>query len=136
MADISQTAANVRPYEGATIRLVTAATTVAAGNLVYQDTTDDNKFRPADASAAASAILYGIALTNSSDGLGLVVQTGGDVDPGGTVAAGTIYTASTAAGGIQPSVDNSSESYYSTFGRGITSTKLHIGISNTSTAHA
>jgi len=136
MADITVTAANVRAYDGASTKVVTAATTVTAGQLVYMDTTDSNKYRPAESDAAAAAIIAGIALTNSSDGDPLIIQNGGDVNPGGTVAVGQWYTASSNAGGIAVESDVASGNYPSLFGLGLTTSKIHMVISNTSTAHA
>jgi len=136
MADITQTAANVRPFSGARTLTVTAATTVVGGDLVYKDTTDSNKYRPCDSSAAASAIIAGMALTNSSDTEELVIQLGGEVNPGGTVAVGEVYSCSSNAGKIAPNSDVASGNFGSIFGIGIAANKILMAITNTSTAHA
>jgi len=136
MADITVTAANVHPHDGATIKVVTAATICTAGQLIYKDTTDSNKYRPVDAGVAASAVIAGIAMSNSSDGESMVIATGGEVDPGGTVAVGVWYTASSNAGGIAPTADNTATNYPSLFGYGLAADKILITITNTSTAKA
>lgn len=65
MTDISVTAASVRPLNGALIRRGTAGATLTPGQVVYLDGT--NGWKPADASAAASAKARGIVV---SDGYG------------------------------------------------------------------
>jgi len=67
MGDITVTAANVRPLNGAIIRRGTAGATITPGQVVYLD--GANGWKPADASAAASAKARGIAV---SDGFGSV----------------------------------------------------------------
>lgn len=136
MADITVTAANVRPFSGATIKEVTAGAAVTAGQIVYKDTTDSNEHKAADAAAAASATIAGMAMTNAGDGEPLLIATGGYVNPGGTVGVGVVYTCSSNAGGIAPNADLTSGNYVSTFGIGITASKIWLTIHNSGIARA
>jgi hypothetical protein len=130
MADITVTAANVRPYSGYAQKAVTAGGTVTAGQLVYKDTSDSNEYKAADCSAYASSVIAGIALTNAADGEQLIVQTSGYVNPGGTVTVAQVYIGSTNAGGIAPVSDHTSGNYMCVFGIGITSSKIYLSISS------
>lgn len=131
MSDISVTAGSVLKYTGATTENGTAGETVTAGQLVYKNSSQSNKFYKAQHDGTSSeATLYGIALNGASDGQPLQVQTAGDVNPGGTVAVGTIYCVSATAGGIAPSADVSTGDYMSIFGVGTTSSKIHLHIYN------
>jgi hypothetical protein len=67
MSDITVTAANVRPLNGAIIRRGTAGGTLTPGQIVYLD--GANGWKAADASAAASGKVRGLVL---SDGNGAV----------------------------------------------------------------
>lgn len=132
MADISVTAANVRPYSGATTKQVTAGGTVTAGDLVYKDLTDSNEYKRCANTALASTVVAGIALTNAGDGEPLIIQTAGYVNPGGTVVVGASYVVATNAGKIAPIGDNTSATdYVGAFGWGITSSKILIAITIT-----
>jgi len=52
------------------------------------------------------------------------------------VAVGVWYTASSNAGGIAPTADNTATNYPSLFGYGLAADKILITITNTSTAKA
>lgn len=134
MADVSQSSSLVHPHSGANVQVVTAGTDCTAGDSLYKDTTDSNKYKPADATAAASAILAGVALTGATDGESMAIVTSGDVDVGGTLEPGMWYTASTVAGQIRPIIDITGSYYYSLLGRATAATKLSLAIVNTSTA--
>jgi hypothetical protein len=105
MADLSITAANVRPGSDAIIRLVQFGENVTAGQVVYLKSSD-SKYWKADANAGSSAeVAVGIALTGgSTDGYG-VIQTGGTIIIGATTVKGEIYVLSATAGGIAPCTD-------------------------------
>jgi len=107
MAALSQTAASVVPGSG-TVRkeTVVAGGTITAGMPVYKDLTDSNKYKAARANAAATAVVAGIALTGSSNGQPLVIQTAGNINLGATLAVGESYYLSDAvAGQIIPVAD-------------------------------
>lgn len=129
MADLTVTAANV--VAGANARIVpgTAGATITAGQLVYLDATD-NKFKLADADAAASAVLAGIALNGGANNQPIDVQFGGRINPGATVVVGTIYVASSTAGGIAPVSDLGASDYVSIIGVGVTAALIELQIHN------
>ncbi len=107
MADLSITAANVvRSATDAQTENGTAGATITAGQTVYKDEADSNKWKLADANASIlTAAVYGIALNGASNGQPLVVQTAGDITIGATLTVGAIYVQSGTAGGIAPTAD-------------------------------
>jgi hypothetical protein len=104
MADLSITAASVKPSAGAVITSGIAGATITAGQLVHRNTTS-GKFVLSDADGSGLKQVLGVALNGASDGQPLSVQTGGDITIGATVTAGTTYYASPTAGGICPLAD-------------------------------
>jgi hypothetical protein len=104
MADLSITAASVKPSAGAVIASGIAGATITAGQLVHRNTTS-GKFVLSDADGSGLKQVLGVALNGASDGQPLSVQTGGDITIGATVTAGTTYYASPTAGGICPLAD-------------------------------
>src|SRR5690606_5100593 len=86
MSDISQTAANVKIKSNATLtQKVRYGATVAQGDVVYSDLTDNGDWKLADADAAITAVAGGIALTPGVDGDYGYIATAGPVDVGGTL---------------------------------------------------
>ena len=136
MADITQTAANVRAYAGASTQTVTAGETIEAGDLVYKDSADDNEYKACDTSSTAKAAAEGMALTNAGDGESLIIVTKGEVNPGGTVAVGEIYTVSDNAGKWAPAADNGTGDFVTVCGIGTTTSKILLGFVTSATAHA
>lgn len=128
MSAISVTAANVIPASNAKIERVTAGAAITAGQLVYLDSTDGNSAKAADADAAASAVVKGIALNGAADGQPLNVQTGGDLNPGGTLAVGEAYFLHTTAGGFGVRSELSSGDYATFIGIATTTSNLSLGI--------
>lgn len=109
MADLSVTAASVAAGPNAKIRQLTAGTTITAGQWVYEDPTDNNRAKLADADAAGSAsVPVGCALNGAAAGQPLFVDTDDDdFTPGGTLslsaAADTgVYVLSGTAGAACP----------------------------------
>jgi hypothetical protein len=128
--DISVTAANVSSYTDPTPVTVdgTAGATLTAGQLVYKDSST-GKFLGCDCDdTAVKAAVVGITLNGAANNQPIRVQTGGAVNPGGTVVVGEIYVASGTAGGIAPKGDLAQNDYVSIFGVGITSSKIQIRI--------
>lgn len=142
MSDISVTAANVAQYAGSGVVTedVTAGASVTAGQPVYLDTADQDaagngmaKAADADLSALAATV-RGIALHAASRGQPLKIQKAGDINPGGTVAVGTIYVASATAGGISPHGSLATGMYTSIIGIGKTASKIGLAINNSGVA--
>ena len=129
-ADISITAANVVPATGYRFEDGTAGATITAGQLLYKDSGDSNKFKLVDNDASATASVYGIALNGAASGQPIRVQTDGTITIGGTVAVGTIYVSSSNAGGIAPSTDLASGDYTSVVGIALTTGTISMSIFN------
>ena len=137
MADVSITAANVVADEGFGYSDGIAGVAVTAGQAVYKDANDANKFKLADANASlAAATAVGIALHGAAAGQPLRVMTSGTLTIGGTVAAGLIYVVSATAGGIAPSADLTTGWYTTVLGLGISTTKISVGLTSAGVAVA
>jgi hypothetical protein len=127
MADLTITAANVLAGSGAQFSTGTAGATVTAGQPVYQDATDSNKWKPADGNASlAAATVIGIALHASLAGQPLKVQTLGDITIGATVTVGGVYVLSATAGGIAPVADLASGNFTFIIGIGKTASVMTL----------
>ena len=113
MAAVSITAANVAPAAGARIRLMTAGAALTRGQVVYEDASDGNKAKLADANAsAAAANVCGIVVADTASGGLVPVQVAGDITIGGTVVAGTVYQVGATAGSIVPNSDAATSGWY------------------------
>lgn len=138
MADLTQTAANVRSGSNGAVELVQAGEAgITAGTPVYQKTADE-KYYKADADAGSSeSDVYGIALMNADADEYFVVQTEGDINVGATTVTGEVYVLSSTAGKIAPASDIASGWYPSILGTAKdTSGTIDLDISNGSTPKA
>ena len=109
----------------------TAGEAIDAGELIYQDSAD-SKMKLADASAAATATLVGVALTSAAaDGDFLVYQASESVDLGAILTAGTFYYMSANAGKIAPHADLVSTNVVSAIGYATSTSLLTLSIANT-----
>jgi len=126
-ADISITAANVAPGADAVTQTGTAGEALTAGKAVYKKAAD-NKWYLADCNSATAEVraASGITLTGSAAGQPVVVQTGGSITIGGTVANGVVYYLSGTAGGIRPVADNTTGDYPQTIGMATSSTVVKL----------
>lgn len=105
MADASQTPANVTWVSGVRPTVVKAGATVAAGQPVYRDTSD-NEYKLGDADTDAASEIEGLSLSGGVDGRDMLLALPGSrINVGFTATAGTIYVLSTTAGGIAPWAD-------------------------------
>lgn len=128
MAAIAITAANCLQVTG-TNEWVTAGDTITAGDLMY--VASDGDYELAQANAASTDAVYGIALNNASDGQPLCVQTKGQITIGGTVVRGVIYCLDDAvAGAIVPWADLSADNsdYLTMIGPAISGTVIDVAI--------
>ena len=132
MADLSITAGSVVAADGAVSKQeYVAGATITAGQLVYVDTAASNVLKLAQADGTAlEATIKGVALCGASTGQPCVVAVSGDYTVGATVAVGTVYIASTAAGAICPVADLASSSYCSILGVATTTSVIRIAINN------
>jgi len=130
--DVSITAANVIASSSATKVLGVAGATVAAGQLVYRDTGDSNKYKlvDADSGTALARVVYGIALNSASSGQPISVCTLDTAMEIGThsVAVGTVLVASDTAGGLMPAADIDSGDYVTAVAVVKSSTAIVFGI--------
>lgn len=116
MADVTVTAASVRPLAGAIVRRFTAGGTISIGDLVY--IASDGDVEAADADAAASAIACGIAVgtpdggTSVSAGERVDVAMLGPVTGFSSLTPGTHVWASTTAGAIANAAPGGSSGDY------------------------
>lgn len=129
----------IRPYSASTsVQMITAGATIAAGEVVYEDTTDSNKAKLADNNAsAATAVVKGIALQAAVSAGGLVVLTGGSIVlVGATMTVGATYYLGATAGQIVPETDLATGNYVSRLGTAASATQLDLAITNTGIVHA
>lgn len=128
MADITQTAANVAAVSGAPTKDVVWGETIVAGDVVYEDATDGNKYKKAINSAEAAAAAKGVALNGGASGQPGRIQTGGGINPGGTVVVGEVYNVSPQAGKFAPDADVLTADFRTVLGIGTTTSNIKIGI--------
>jgi len=137
MADLGPTPANVAAGDGAVIRDVTAGATIAAGDVVYSDSTDSNEYKLAQCDGtAAEAAAVGIALNGAADGQPLRIQTAGNIDPGDTVTVGEVYVVSATAGNIGEIIDLVVGNFPTILGVGTTTGNIQLGINAAGVAAA
>ncbi len=106
MADISITAANVKPRSNTVVKHGTAGATVTAGQALYKEAaTKTMKLSDNDSATAEVRAIAGIALHAASTDQPLAYASGGDIDAGATLTAGVDYYLSGTAGGICPRAD-------------------------------
>lgn len=136
MADLASITA-VRPTANTIIKKVTYGATIAAGQTVYLDTTD-NEYKLADANGSeTTAKTRGIAVTPGVDAGYGYIATGGDIIlVGTTMAVGGVYVQSGTAGGIAPEADLVASDYVTTLGIATTATQLNLKIQISGTQHA
>jgi hypothetical protein len=129
MADLSITATSVLKGTGAKTESLIAGAAITAGQSLYKDASDSNKAKltDADSATAAARVFYGIALNGAASGQPVVVQTGGIIAIGATVAVGVAYYLSDTAGGICPFADLESGDYPTIIGIGVSTTAIKIG---------
>ena len=142
MADLSQTAANVKQGSlNSPTRRVQYGETITQGQPLYLAT--DGKWYRADANdGVAKAVVGGIALTPgvADDGgtIAIPSSTPGAslVNLGATLAVGTAYAVSATVGGIAPIGDITSAQFVSIIGIATTTALLDFQTSISNTAKA
>jgi hypothetical protein len=135
MADISVTAANVLAGANAKKRTGIAGATITAGQVLYEDSSDSNKLKLADANASAlTAKVAGIALHGAATGQPITfVEEDDDFTPGATLSLSAaaddgVYILSGTAGGIAPVGDLASGMYPVVLGVAKSSSKMILKI--------
>ena len=127
MASITVTPASVAKVSGNT-KTVTSGATITAGQAIYKDTADGNKYKAAINSALASCEAEGIALNGASNGQPVEMQMDGIIAIGGTVVVGTTYVVGGTAGAIAPNGDLTSGKYKTLIGVGNTTARIDLAI--------
>lgn len=135
MANLSITAANVKPGAGARInRKYNAGATVTQGQPVYLDAANKWQLADCNSATAAARVADGIALNGASADQPLAVQTGGDITLGAALTNGTDYFLSGTAGAICPRADLTTGDYPCRLGMAVSATVLRLNPSATPTA--
>lgn len=135
MSALSITAASVVPGSDANIIYGTAGETITAGMPVYK-ATSTGKYMKSDTNAgtAEARSVVGIALTGSSLGQPIAVQTSGSVTIGATLTAGVAYYLGGTAGTIVPVADLTTGDYPVSLGIATSTTVLKINITSSGAA--
>jgi hypothetical protein len=136
MAAISGITA-VRPTLTTKTALVVYGATIAAGQPLYLDASD-NEYKLTDSnSSSATAALKAIAMTPGIDGgYGLVAISGSIILVGTTMLVGESYYAGATAGTIVPDADLTTGDYISRVGVASSATQILLAIEATGIVHA
>lgn len=115
MADLSQTAANVKPMSAGTIAPAVGGEALTQGQPLYQS---GSKWYRCEANdGAEKANCQAIALTSCAiDGVVIIARDGVDVDLGATLTVGETYVLSANVGAIAPIGDLASTHFVTTLG--------------------
>jgi hypothetical protein len=134
MTDLVQTPADVERVSGNKQEKIAGAT-ITAGMPVYADGADTFQLKPAQADAAATAKVAGMALNSADDEQPIIFQTDGVFKPGATVVIGETYALSAAnPGKIAPYGDLVSTNRVTILGVGISTSEILLGIINSEVA--
>lgn len=131
MANISQTAANVKCTSATSLTRGTAGEAITQGQPLY---TADSKLYQCDANGtAAQAACVGIAMTPAAtDGVVYYAPTGATVNLGATLVVATTYAVSSTKGAICPLADLSTTGeYITTLGVASTASEIVLAINAT-----
>lgn len=134
MADLTITAADVQTTTSTRTWQGIAGATVTAGQPVYADAADSNKYKPADADASATAAAVGVAVHGAAAGQPLIVAQYGSLTLSAVMTAGEVYCVSTTAGGIAPVGDLTTGNYVTVLGVATTTSNLKLGLNASATA--
>lgn len=128
MSDFSITPANVVPDDDAKISEGIFGEAIDAGEWVYRDSSDENKWKLADADALASAEVRGMASVSGASGVKGNVVTSGHVSTGTVsgAAAGLAAFVSTTAGAACLESDLGSGDYTSLCGIWTANNKIKV----------
>lgn len=131
-ADLAIVATDVVKGANAVVENGTAGASITAGQTVYQDATDSNKYKLADSNnTSATATVRGIALHAATAGQPLAVQTAGDLTITAVATAGKVYVNSANPGGIAPAADLAAGWKTTVIGVALTTSSLRLMINNT-----
>jgi hypothetical protein len=131
MADITITASNVVAGTGVPTKTGIAGATIAAGDIVYLDTTTTGKWQLADSDAATAEARgltgsIGMALNSAALNQPIVVQTEGPVTVGAVLTAGQALYLSDTPGKLCPLADDVGGDYITLVGLASSTSVLNI----------
>lgn len=128
----------VRPTANTVSRLLLYGTTIALGETVYQDATDNSECKLADANAsAATAAAIGIAITPGVDTSYGYIATGGSIIlVGTTMVVGQQYFVGPTAGQIIASSELATGDRVTLLGVAASTTQLDLTIKATGITRA
>jgi hypothetical protein len=128
MSAFTLTAANVQKGANAQTKTVIAGEAVTAGQPLWKDPANSNKYYKARANAAGTYAAGGIALANAAAGQPVVIDIkDDDFTPGFTSTIGeTLMVGADAAGDVAPIGDKASGTYVYVFGVMKSTTKAVI----------
>lgn len=130
MGDASITASAVKVTNNTKKQSGRYGATVAAGEVVYGDSTDNGDLKLADAdNTSATADVKGMALNGGADGQPGEIATDGDVTMDG-LTAGTVYVLSGTPGKIAPVADLAIGDIVVVIGVATSATNLRLCITN------
>jgi len=130
MADVTVTAADVKPLPGAVVRRYDADATLYAGNAVYLKS--DGEVAQADADTAANARAIGLAVagpegkTTFLAGDALDVVVGGPVAGFSSLTPGTYLFSSTTAGAIADAAATTQADYIWVIGYAEAAARMYV----------
>ena len=130
MADVTWTPASTKVTSSTAVEHGVAGATIAPMDVVYLDASD-GEYKLADASAAATAVVRGIALHTSLDGQPLAIATGGNLTmaiTNSTVDPSQLCVLSATAGKITTVGDLVAGNFTTIIGATTTATNLNIDI--------
>lgn len=134
MADLTITATSVLADATANTRQGVAGETLAAGKVVYLDSTT-GAYKLADSNgAAALRSPVGIALNGAAVGQPVTIALSGPVTIGATMTAGVAYYLSDTPGGICPVADVGAGEYSTILGIATSTTVLNLKIQESGAA--
>jgi hypothetical protein len=133
MADLTQTAANVRITSTSLVTIVNAGETVTPGMPGYKLAADSEYYK-ASSSTSITAAADGIFIGDADDGDRVSFCTKGDMDIGATLVIGESYFVSNTTGKIMPSGDVSTGEFVTYLGTADTTSNINIVINQSGVA--
>jgi hypothetical protein len=125
MADLSRTAANVKPMSAGPVSMGKSGEALTQADPAYFDTSGKLKKCQSDGTAAeANCRAMILTPTTAADQDVVYLLAGGDIDVGATLAVGETYVVSRAAGAIAPIGDLLSSDYSTILGTATAANKL------------
>lgn len=134
MADLVPVAADVLKYDGAQTNTGVAGETIAAGEVVYRNSS--GVLMLADDATAVKAAALGVALNGGAVGQPITYAKGGGIDLGCAVVVGVVYGVTDTAGGISDIADRDSGDFITVLGIGITTSRINLAINKSGVAIA